>query len=184
MSDKYHLYQSAHLFLEEKEKYYSVESLLFNGCLFDTFIHRLCGIGMDNATGSSYRKIFLGYYKDGVLLGSDHRNDNDCCIEISSNPKSEWGLGDRDSRYSGDPHPFLKDGKWVEVWNGHDKKLKDGPWVNKVKEVIQYAICRAKIRSEELINQENKEKEEIEVKRMEFNKNLNKNWLENVLCQK
>ena len=182
MSDKYHLYQSAYLFLEEKEKY-TVESLLSKGYLFDTFIHRLCGIDMDNATGGSYRKIFLCFYKDGVLLGSHHRNDNDCCIEISSNPKSEWGLGDKDSRYSGNPHPFLKDGEWVEVWNGYDKKLKDGPWVNKVKEVIQYVIDKAKIRSEELINEENKEKEKIEVKRMEFNNNLNKNWSENVLCQ-
>lgn len=183
MSDKYHLYQSAHLFLEEKEKYL-VEFLLSNSCLFDIFIHRLCGIGMDNATGSSYCKIFLGLYKDGVLLGSHHRNDNDCCIEISSNPKSEWGLGDKDSRYSGDPHPILKDGKWVEVWNGYDKKLRDGPWIDKVKEVIQYVIDKAEVRSENLIREENKEKEESELRKREFNDNLNRNWSENILCQK
>ena len=175
MSDKYCLYSAANSFLKEKEKY-TVDNLLSSNILFDDFIHQLCGLDLDNATGSAYRSVFLGYYEDGILLGSNHHSNNICDIKIASNPKNKWFLGDQNSRYDGNSHPKLEDGKWVTVWDYSTKKLKDGPWVNKVKEVIQDIINKATEKSIRLVEEEKQELEQKRLEKEKFESELVNNW--------
>lgn len=144
---------------------------------FDKFVHGLAEYKLDNATGSSFRRVFLGAYKDGVLIYSNHNTCNDCGIKIASNPKSNWLLGDQNPIYEGNPHPRLENGEWVEVWNGYNlKELKPGPWENKVREVLQYYINQYNAKVEDKRQKEEEKKIESQLKLAQKEQELINNW--------
>ena len=177
MSDFYWQYSSAHEF-RKRQSEYNLDNMLSNYHIMDNFIHALAGMKIDNASGGAFRACFLGFYKDGVLLGSTHHSDMNCDIKIASNPEAKFIYGCQDSRCYGDPHPSLSEGKWVTVWQSHgrDSKIKDGPWVSKVKEVIQYAIDYAAKRAEFLIDKEAEEIKSRQLEKEKFENETNQNW--------
>lgn len=145
---------------------------------FDKFVHDLVKYKLDNATGSSFRKIFLGVYKDGILIYSGHNTYNECGIKIASNPKSNWSLGDQDSRYEGNPHPRLENGEWVTVWDGyHLRQIKPGPWENKVREVLQYYIDQYNAKVEVERQKREEARVEAQLKLAQKEQELINNWL-------
>lgn len=173
--DNSYKYFSARNFIE-RLKDYSVDSILSKGSILDDFIHSLSGLRICNADGSSHCDHRLGFYKDGVLLISHHHTDNYCYIYIASNPNAKLILGDQNSRVSGNPDPRMSEGQFVGVWSNSYPQLKDGPWVNKVKEVIQYAIDSAITKANMIIEEERFEIASQKLEQEKFNNELVNNW--------
>ena len=152
----------------------TVDSVLETRSKMDGFIHNLCHLNLDNATGGAFRQVNLALIKDGVLLISNHNTDNSCYIRIASKPDAKWHRGCQDSCAHGNPHPKLEEGaSWVTVWDG---KMKPGPWEPKICEVIQYWIYKAiEVENAKLVAAK-----EIRIataaKKAEFDKELEQNW--------
>ncbi len=137
-------------------KNYTVDELLANYHLMDKFIHELANYEITNMDGGSYRQVCLAYYKDGVLLQSDHHTNDTCYVMIASNPKAKISKGEQNSRYNGNPRPTLSEGGWVVVWSKYINDLQKGPWENKVREVIQFAIDKLNLAIQKKVETEQK----------------------------
>ncbi len=123
------------------ERQYTVDGVLGSRHEMDALIHSLARMNLDNATGGSYCRVCLAYFERGVLLESEHRNDDRCSICIVSDPSAHCVRGDQNSRYSGNPRPKPSVGQWVGVWSS-GTWAKRGPWEPVIREVIQSAIAK------------------------------------------
>lgn len=155
-------------------KYTNHTEVLENRYSLDNFIHLLCEYNLDNCSGSAYRQVRLGYYKDGILLLSYHHSDNICHIYIASNPKANIILGEQDSRYNGNASPRLSEGELIGVWDG--TWTKPGPWMEKINNLIDELCIKLNDKIEFKKKAEKDKVEAARLKKQELEQELLNNW--------
>lgn len=119
-----------------------IERILTYQDVFDLFLEELKEHDLLNFTHVSTHYVTEGYWGRGVFVG---RYSNRECILVATDPamKELPICNDLDN-----PGPFLADGKLFMVWSVFKRKLKDGPWVPAVMDVLQFLLDRIELAKE------------------------------------
>jgi len=115
-------------------KFDNYKDVLKSTYTLNNFIYQLCNYGLDNCSGSSFKEIRSCYYKNGILLKSEHRANN-CGIYVSSVLGANIINGCQNFCTYGDPNPTLSEGVFIPVWDD-GKWIKKSPWIEKIHNLI------------------------------------------------
>lgn len=157
---------------------YNVDKMLSNCYEMDKFIRNLSYYNITNCNGSSYRKVRLCYYKNGILLTSKNHRDGYCSISICTEPNAGIRLGCQDSWYDGNPNPKPTKGEFVTVWSNGSwiSWANQGPWYNKIVQLLHDLKKKLEIKILEKKKEEELKKRKNKEKKLERRRKLIEKW--------